>query len=124
MPTFGLTLALRDDPGSIARYREEHRDVWPGVMTQLRAVGVERMEIFLSGRRLFMHLVVREGFDPVVDFARLSQDPISVEWDALMRTLQEPVPEARPGEWWSVMERVFDLGGPEMLDRPIQPGPG
>jgi L-rhamnose mutarotase len=114
-------LALRDDPDSIARYREEHRHVWPGVTAQLRAIGVERMEIFLSGRRLFMHLIVREGFDPLVDFARLSQDPVSVVWDALMRTLQEPVPEARPGEWWSAMERVFDLDGPER-DHSIRAG--
>ncbi len=26
-----------------------------------------------------------------------------------MRTLQEPVDDAKPGEWWAQMELVFDL---------------
>ena len=33
----------------------------------------------------------------------------AAEWDELMRTFQEPVAEARPGEWWASMECVFDL---------------
>ena len=109
MPTFGLTLALRDEPGTAERYRQEHRHVWPGVRAKLLEVGVERMDIFLSGRRLFMYLVTRDGVDPRVDFARLDEDPDSRAWDVLMRSLQEPVPEARPGEWWSTMEQVFEL---------------
>jgi len=120
MPSYGLTLALRDDAAVIDRYREEHLHVWPGVVAGLRDIGIESMEIFLSGRRLFMHLVTREGFDPALDFSRLLADPQSVAWDNLMRTLQEPVPEARPGEWWSMMERVFDIGwtaGPDFSDR-------
>ena len=31
------------------------------------------------------------------------------EWDELMRGFQEPVPGAKPGEWWAGMEEVFDL---------------
>jgi len=27
-----------------------------------------------------------------------------------MRSLQELAPEAAPGEWWALMEQVFDLG--------------
>jgi hypothetical protein len=32
-----------------------------------------------------------------------------VEWEARMKAFQTPAPEAEQGEWWSPVERVFDL---------------
>lgn len=113
---YALTLQLRDDPAAIERYRAEHRAAWPEVVRALRAVGVERMRIFLLGRRLFMWLEVEEGFDRERDFARLAEAPRYREWDELMRTLQEPVAEAREGEWWAELEEVFDLDWPQFRE--------
>jgi len=31
------------------------------------------------------------------------------EWEHLMKSLQEPSPDAPPGEWWARMEPVFRL---------------
>ncbi len=36
-------------------------------------------------------------------------NPRGKEWDALMCTFQEKVPEAGPDEWWALMEQVYDL---------------
>jgi L-rhamnose mutarotase len=83
--------------------------VWRTVTSRIRELGITRMVIFLRGRRLFMYLEAPPGFDPAVDFARLNDDPRYVEWDRLMRGFQEPAPEAAPGDWWTAMERVFDL---------------
>lgn len=113
MRSYGLTLQLRDDPEAIARYKEHHQRVWPGVVARLRAVGVTEMKIFLTVRRLFMYIETDDQFDPARDFARINEDPISQEWDVLMRGLQERVPEARDGEWWALMEQVFDLDWPQ-----------
>jgi L-rhamnose mutarotase len=110
MQSYGLALDLRDDPAAIARYRMEHERAWPVVLERLRAVGVTEMKIYLLGRHLFMYCETRDGFDPGKDFARASDDPEYRKWDELMRTMQERVPEAKPGEWWSMMELVFDLG--------------
>jgi len=33
------------------------------------------------------------------------------EWERLMRSLQEPVPDAPASEWWARMEQVFSLNG-------------
>jgi L-rhamnose mutarotase len=110
---FGMTLLLRDDPDVIERYREHHGAVPPVVTARLRAIGIDHMEIFLTGRRLFMHFSAPDDFDPARDFASLTDDPAYVPWDDLMRTFQERVPEARPGEWWHVMEEVFDLDWPQ-----------
>jgi L-rhamnose mutarotase len=109
MAHWGLTLNLRDGPGVAERYREAHRSCWPEVVSRLREIGVRRMWIFLSGRRLFMVVEADEGFDPARDFPRALDDPRYREWDVLMRTLQEPAPEAAEGEWWAGMEEVFDL---------------
>ena len=113
MQGFGMTIMLRDDPEQIERYKAHHRAVWPAVTARLRALGIDHMEIFLTERRMFMYFTAPDGFDPARDFAVLSDDPEYQRWDELMRTLQEPAPEARPGEWWHAMEEVFDLDWPQ-----------
>ena len=110
---FGLTLQLVDDPAAIERYNEHHRQVWPEVTAELRAVGIERMHIFLLGRRLFQFVEARDSFDPARDFPRLNDNPRYAEWDRLMRTMQEKVPEAGDEGWWAPMEEVFDLDWPQ-----------
>ncbi len=112
MQHYGLTLALRDAPALITRYRAEHRNAWPEVIRRLREIGITEMRIFLLGRRLFMYMEATDDFDPARDFRKLTDDARYREWDALMRTMQERVPETREGEWWAQMEEVFDLNGP------------
>jgi L-rhamnose mutarotase len=113
MAAFGMTLALRDDPEAVAAYVDAHRNAWPHVKQRLREVGISSMLIFLRGRRLFMCFEAPDGFDPSEGFAVLLDDPTYVEWDLQMRALQEPAPEALPGEWWAPMEMVFDLAWPD-----------
>jgi L-rhamnose mutarotase len=67
------------------------------------------MEIFLLGRRMFMIMETVDTFDPLRDFKRLEASPRYREWQELMNTFQERVPEARPGEHWAAMEKVFEL---------------
>lgn len=109
MPSFGLTLLLQEDPEKIRLYRELHRDVWPIVTTRLREAGFVHMEIFLTGRRLFMHVVAADDFVPAIAFRHLDEDPEYRRWSELTGSLQERAPEAREGEWWAAMEKVFDL---------------
>jgi len=106
---YGMALDLRDDPAAIARYKKEHQRVWPLVLKRLREVGITEMKIYLAGRHLFMYCETIDGFDPAKDFARCNDDPEYRKWDELMRTMQERVAEAKPGEWWAMMELVFDI---------------
>jgi L-rhamnose mutarotase len=41
--------------------------------------------------------------------AHRASHPRVVEWETLMRSLQEPPPGAAPGDWWAPMEPVFSL---------------
>lgn len=109
MKALGLTLLLRDDPEVVAQYTRDHAAVWPEVLAALRAAGVADMQIFLIGRRLFMHVVVPDEFDPAVEWPKLSADPVYARWDETMAAMQERAPEAQPDEWWAEMELVFDL---------------
>jgi L-rhamnose mutarotase len=113
MQAYGMALDLRDDPRLIARYKKEHQSVWPEVLARLREVGVTEMRIYLLGRRMFMYCETKDGFDPAKDFARANDDPTYQKWDDLMRTMQERVVGARPGEWWAMMQLVFDLNWPQ-----------
>ena len=110
MKVYGMTLNLKDDRSIIEQYKEYHRNPWPEPLQGLAGVGVVDMKIFLLGRRMFMYLATEDAFDMEADFARyVEENPKAAEWDALMRTFQEPVPEAGEGEWWAPMEQVFDL---------------
>lgn len=104
-----LTVDLKDD-AAVAAYTEHHRRVWPEVLGSLTCAGIRRMDIHLLGRRLVMLVGVDEGVDVMGTFAtHMSSSPRVAEWEALMRTLQQPAPGARPGEWWAMMEPVFRL---------------
>jgi L-rhamnose mutarotase len=112
MKRYAQTIELKDAPGIIDRYVEHHRAVWLEVERGLRAIGIERMLIWRLGRRLFMVMETVDDFDFERDFARYTESsPRIHEWQSLMESLQQPVPEAKPGEWWAAMELVYSLGG-------------
>ena len=109
MQSFAQALDLRNDPALIAAYKEHHAAVWPEVTAALRAIGITRMKLFLLGTHLFMYYEGPDSFNPARDYQSYAANPKAQAWDALMRTFQQRVPEARPGDWWTPMEMVFDL---------------
>jgi L-rhamnose mutarotase len=105
-----LTINLKDDPSVIEAYRRYHRSVWPEVLQSLREVGVERMDIHLLGRRLVMVVEMSDGLDfRAALSSHTAASPRVAEWERLMKSFQEPSPDAPAGEWWAVMEPVFRL---------------
>jgi L-rhamnose mutarotase len=118
-----LTVNLKDDPAAIDAYRRHHARVWPEVLESLRRAGVRDMDIHLLGRQLVMVVELEDGLDVSRVFAahRSSSSRVA-EWEALMKTLQEPVAGARPGEWWAIMEPVFHLSKSEGSSLKAQDG--
>lgn len=109
-----LMADLVDEPAAIAAYRHHHRHVWPEVVESLRRAGVERLDIHLLGRRLVMIVELKPGLDLARTFAaHVASSPRVAEWERLMKSLQQPPPDAASGEWWSAMEPVFTLNGGE-----------
>jgi L-rhamnose mutarotase len=110
MSRYVLTVDLRDDPAAIQSYRDHHQRVWPEVLESLRDAGVRQMEILILGRRLVMVLEVNNGIDVRRMFAEHTvSHPRVQEWERLMQSLLEPACGAPPGDWWTVMEPVFNF---------------
>ncbi len=106
---FCLTLDLKDDPKLIAEYKRHHETIWPEITRSIKDDGIEDMEIYLLGTRMFMIMEVNESFT-FADKKRADQMNTKVqEWETLMSTFQKSLPEAKPGEKWVLMERVFKL---------------
>jgi len=104
-----LTLDLKNDPKLVAEYKRFHESVWPEIQKSIRDSGVEDMEIYLLGTRMFMIMEVDESFS-FESKAEADRDNAKVqEWEALMWKFQRALPEAKPGEKWLLMERIFKL---------------
>lgn len=108
---FCLTLDLKDDPALIAEYKRHHEKIWPEITDSIRAAGIEDMEIYLLGTRLFMIMEVDEQFSFEAKAESDRENRKVQEWEQLMWKFQQPLPNAKPGEKWLRMERIFKLEG-------------
>ena len=104
-----LTLDLKNDRTLIAEYKRQHYEIWPEITNSIRHAGVEDLEIYLLGCRLFMILEVNDSFSFEKKAESDRNNPIVQEWENLMWKFQQSLPEARPGEKWLLMERIFKL---------------
>jgi L-rhamnose mutarotase len=100
---------LKDDETAIAEYKRYHLKIWPEVKKSLFDAGVLEMEIYLLGTRMFMIMDVNDEFSLSAKAAADVANAKVQEWEALMGKFQQPLPQAKPGERWMVMERVFSL---------------
>jgi len=106
-----LTLDLKDDPTLIAEYKRYHEKIWPEITRSIKDSGIVDMEIYLLGNRLFMIIEVDEAFSFDTK-AQADRDNLKVqEWETLMWKYQQQLPQARPGEKWVLMDRIFKLEG-------------
>ena len=99
---------LINDPEIIAKYEDYHRNAWPEVHAKRKALGIERMEIFRSGNHLFMYLTVPDDFDLEEDFKAYKGTARNEEWQQIMSSFMQKVPEAEDGELWHVATLAFD----------------
>ena len=105
-----LTVDLKDDPAVIEAYQAHHRRVWPEVLSSLRSAGLTDLQIYLLGRRLVMLVDLQDGLDVRRAFAaHAASHPRVAEWEALMKSMQQPLPGSPAGEWWVAMQPVFHL---------------
>ncbi len=107
-----LALDLKDDPQLIAEYKRYHEKIWPEITESLKDSGIEDLEIYLLGTRLFMILETSEEFSFAAKAEADRANPKVQEWEKLMWKFQKPLPQAKPGEKWILMERIFKLESP------------
>lgn len=106
---YALALDLNDDPALISEYRKSHENVWPEIIESIKGAGIEDMEIYLLGTRLVMIMEVNESFSFEKKARADRANPKVQEWEQLMWKFQKALPQAKPGEKWLPMERIFKL---------------
>jgi L-rhamnose mutarotase len=104
-----LTLDLKNDPNLIAEYKRYHERIWPEISQSIKDSGIQDMEIYLLGTRMFMIMEVTEGFSFEAKADADRNNPKVQEWENLMWRFQQGLPGAKSGEKWLPMERVFKL---------------
>ena len=109
MKRFCLALDLIDDPELISEYEAYHRNVWPEIIESIKGSGIEQMEIYRVGNRLFMIMEVSDSFSFEKKSAMDMANEKVEQWEQLMWKYQQGLPFAQPGEKWVLMDKIFSL---------------
>ena len=111
MPRLYYALDLHNDPELIAEYERWHSAgvVWPEVLDSIAAAGIHDMEIHRVNDRLVLTMEVSEDYSPEAKAVADASNPRVQAWEALMSSLQKPLPGSATGEKWRLMSRIFSL---------------
>ncbi len=111
MKRFCLALDLKDDPALIKEYERYHKNVWPEIKQSITNADILNMEIYRTANRLFMIIDATENFN-FENKAKMDAENKKVEeWEKLMWKFQQPLPWAKEGEKWVLMNQIFSLQG-------------
>lgn len=109
MIRYCLTLDLKDDPALITEYERLHKNVWPEIIESISSSGIEKMEVYRFGNRLFMIMEVSDQFSFDQKAAADKANEKVQEWENLMWKYQQALPGAKAGEKWVLMDKIFEL---------------
>jgi L-rhamnose mutarotase len=106
-----FALDLQDDPTLIEEYRRFHVPGGPpaAVSYALRESGIEVLEIYLCGNRLFMILEAGPHFSLEAKALADALNPDVQRWEELMWQFQQALPWAAAGQKWVPAEKIYDL---------------
>jgi L-rhamnose mutarotase len=109
MKKYCLALDLKDDPELIREYEQWHASgsAWPEVTQHDINVGITNIEIYRTGNRLFMILEADDDFTFEKKAAMDASNPKIQEWEDLMWKFQQPLPWAKAGQKWILMDKIF-----------------
>jgi L-rhamnose mutarotase len=111
MKKYCLAVDLIDKPELIAEYENWHKkeNAWPEIVKSITDSGITNMEIYRTGNRLFMIMETDDSFTFERKAAMDNVNPKVQEWEELMWKFQQPLPWAKKGEKWILMEKIFEL---------------
>ena len=109
MKRYCLALDLVNDDKLIAEYEAYHQNVWPEILQSIKEAGIEHMDIYRTGNRLFMIMEVNDVFNFESKAAADAANEKVQEWETLMWKYQQALPGSKPGEKWKLMENIFSV---------------
>jgi L-rhamnose mutarotase len=111
MNRYCLALDLVNDPALIAEYEYWHKaeNGWPEIKKSIVDAGITNMEIYRTGNRLFMIMDTDDTFSFDKKGEMDASNSKVQEWEQLMWKFQQPLPWAKEGEKWILMDKIFQL---------------
>ena len=111
MKKYCLALDLKDDPELITEYENWHKteNAWPEITKSITDSGISGMEIHRTANRLFMIMETDDDFSFERKVIEDSSNEKVQEWEKLMWKFQQPLPLAKEGEKWVLMNKIFEL---------------
>tara|TARA_R110001606_G_scaffold202060_4_gene350101 strand:+ start:927 stop:1262 length:336 start_codon:yes stop_codon:yes gene_type:complete len=104
-----LVCDLKDDPILIEEYKEHHKNVWPEILKSIKESGIEKINIYNLGNRLFMVIEVNKSFSFDKKATLDANNPKVQEREELMWKYQQALPLAKKGEKWLLLEEIFKV---------------
>jgi L-rhamnose mutarotase len=106
-----FALDLKDDPALIEEYKRFHAPGGPpaAVTRAIRNSGIESLQIYLCGNRLFMILEANADFSLQAKAHADANDADVQRWETLMWRFQQPLPWSAPGQKWVPADKIYDL---------------
>ena len=104
-------LELVDDFNLIEEYKKLHAlgAAWPEITLGMKEVGIIDMEIYISGKTLFMIMDTVSDFDHDGAMAKLATLPRQAEWEATVSKYQKTSADASAKEKWRLIERIYEM---------------
>lgn len=109
MKTYCLALDLKDDATLIEAYEKHHQQVWPEIISSIKNSGIDSMNIYRTGNRLFMIIQAMDDFSFEKKGEMDKSNPMVEKWEALMDQYQQRLPWAEKGVKWVLMDEIFKL---------------
>jgi L-rhamnose mutarotase len=109
MTKYCFALDLKDDIKLIEEYKKYHQKIWPEIINSIQSAGIENLEIYLTGNRLFMIMEVNDSFSFEKKTAMDLANPKVQDWENLMWKYQQKLPFAKEGEKWVLMDQIYKL---------------
>jgi L-rhamnose mutarotase len=104
-----LALDLNEDQALIEEYEQWHKNVWVEITEGIKESGITGMEIYRTGNRLLMIMETDASFSFSRKEAMDAANAKVQEWEELMWKFQKPLPWAKDGEKWVLMDKIFQL---------------
>ena len=109
MKRYCFALDLINDPELISEYKKYHTQIWPEITKSIQSAGIENLDIYLAGNRLFMIMEVNDSFSFEKKTAMDLENPRVQDWENLMWKYQQALPWARKDEKWILMDHIYHL---------------